>query len=200
MLVDINLLPRKEKKSFLSPILFICLSLLFLGTAYWIGMDYYETSVQLDQKEKALEQEKKLVQVQQQQLQKQSEPKISSGPLLEKVEYVRSKEIEAVGLLQQLVALLPERGYFMKYEYKDRSTITIDTQFDTLADTSHYLHELTNTRYLTEAKIVKMETTNFEEVADGEDTTEFEGYLPRYHAQYEIQFKKENLHELSGEE
>jgi type IV pilus assembly protein PilN len=199
MLVDINLLPQKEKKSFITPILFICLILLFLGTGSWIGMDYYETSVQLEQKEQALKQEKKIVQVQRQ-LKKQAEAAKKTTPLLEKVEYVRSKEIEAVALLQHLVALLPERGYFMKYDYKDRSTITIEARFDTLAETSQYLHELTNSRYLTEAKIEKMETTNFEEVAAGEDLTEFEGYLPRYHAQYKIQFNKDHLHDLSGGE
>jgi type IV pilus assembly protein PilN len=199
MLVDINLLPQKEKKSLLTPILFICLILLFLGTGSWIGMDYYETSVQLEQKEQALKQEKKFVQVQQQ-LKKQAEAAKKTTPLLEKVEYVRSKEIEAVALLQHLVAILPERGYFMKYDYKDRSTITIEARFDTLAETSQYLHELTNSRYLTEAKIEKMETTNFEEVAAGEDLTEFEGYLPRYHAQYKIQFNKDHLHDLSGGE
>jgi type IV pilus assembly protein PilN len=199
MLVDINLLPQKEKKSFITPILFICLILLFLGTGSWIGMDYYETSVQLEQKEQALKQEKKFVQVQRQ-LKKQAEAAKKTTPLLEKVEYVRSKEIEAVALLQHLVALLPERGYFMKYDYKGRSTITIEARFDTLAETSQYLHELTNSRYLTEAKIEKMETTNFEEVAAGEDLTEFEGYLPRYHAQYKIQFNKDHLHDLSGGE
>jgi type IV pilus assembly protein PilN len=200
MLVDINLLPKKESKPFQTTILFISLFVLFIGTGSWIGIDYYLTSSQLEQKKIVLEQEKKLVEVLQQKLQETPEPAISSAPLLQKVEYVRSKDIEAVSLLQHLVALLPERGYFMKYEYKDRSTITIDTQFDTLADTSHYLHELTNTRYLTEASIEKMETSNFEEVAAGEGMTEFEGYLPRYHAQYKIHFNKENLHELSGEE
>jgi type IV pilus assembly protein PilN len=199
MLVDINLLPQKEKKSFITPILFICLILLFLGTLSWIGMDYYETSVQLEQKEQALKQEKKIVQVQRQ-LKKQAESAKKTTPLLEKVEFIRSKEIEAVALLQHLVALLPERGYFMKYDYKDRSTIIIEARFDTLAETSQYLHELTNSRYLTEAKIEKMETTNFEEVAAGEDLTEFEGYLPRYHAQYKIQFNKDHLHDLSGGE
>jgi type IV pilus assembly protein PilN len=199
MLVDINLLPQKEKKSFITPILFICLILLFLGTGSWIGMDYYETSVQLEQKEQALKQEKKIVQVQRQ-LKKQAEAAKKTTPLLEKVEFIRSKGIEAVALLQHLVALLPERGYFMKYDYKDRSTIIIEARFDTLAETSQYLHELTNSRYLTEAKIEKMETTNFEEVAAGEDLTEFEGYLPRYHAQYKIQFNKDHLHDLSGGE
>lgn len=199
MLVDINLLPKKEKKSFLTPILFLCLILLFLGTGSWIGMDYYKTSAHLDQKKQELEQEKKFVQVQQQ-LKKQAEAAKKTAPLLEKVEYVRSKEIEAVALLQHLVALLPERGYFMKYDYKDRSTIIIEVRFDTLAESSHYLHELTNSLYLTEATIEKMETTNFEETAAEEEVTELAGYLPRYHAQYKIQFNKDHLHDLSGGE
>jgi type IV pilus assembly protein PilN len=200
MLVDINLLPKKEKTFSTTIILFIFLFLLFVGTGSWIGTDYYETSIQLDQKERILEQEKIFVQAQQQKLQKQSKPALSSAPLLEKVEYVRSKEIEAVDLLQHLVALLPERGYFMKYEYKDRSTITIEARFDTLAEASHYLYELTNSRYLTNASIEKMETTNFEELAADEGLNLFEDYLPRYHAQYMIKFNKDNLQDLSGVE
>ncbi|ANX13687.1 hypothetical protein ABE41_016890 [Fictibacillus arsenicus] len=62
------------------------------------------------------------------------------------------------------------------------------------------MHELTNSRYLTEAKIENMETTNFEEVAEGEDLTELNGYLPRYRAQYKIQFNKDHLHDLAGGE
>lgn len=200
MLVDINLLPKKETRSFQTTILIICLFILFIGTASWIGIDYYLASSQLEQKKIVLEQEKRLVEVQQQKLQETSEPALSAEPLLQKVEYIRSKDIEAVDLLQHLVALLPDRGYFIKYEYQDRSTIIIDTQFDTIYDTSHYLHELTNTRFLTEASIEKVETFNFEETDDGEDMTEFDGYLPRYRAQYKVQFNKENLHELSGVE
>ncbi len=200
MLVDINLLPQKEKKSLQSQVLIIILFILFVGATSWIGIDYYLTSSELAQKETALEQEKKLVEVQQQQLQGQNKNQTTIVPLMEKIDYVRAKDIEAVALLQHIVALLPERGYFLKYEYKDRSTISIEARFDTLEETSHYLYELTNSKYLTQASIESMETTNFEELAAGEDMTQFEGFLPRYHAQYKLKFNHELIKELKGED
>jgi type IV pilus assembly protein PilN len=87
----------------------------------------------------------------------------------------------------------------MRYEYKDRTSIIIEAQFDTLAETSHYLHELTNSPYLMEASIEKMETSNFEEINDGEDMTAFEDILPLYRSQYKIEFRKEKIQELKGE-
>jgi type IV pilus assembly protein PilN len=86
----------------------------------------------------------------------------------------------------------------MRYEYKDRTSIIIEAQFDTLAETSHYLHELTNSPYLMEASIEKMETSNFEEINDGEDMTAFEDIL-FYRSQYKIEFQKEKIQELKGE-
>ncbi|MBH0164025.1 hypothetical protein IHV12_03815 [Fictibacillus sp. 7GRE50] len=83
---------------------------------------------------------------------------------------------------------------------KDRSTISIEARFDTLEETSHYLYELTNSKYLTQASIESMETTNFEELAAGEDMTSFEGFLPRYHAQYKLKFNHELIKELKGED
>jgi type IV pilus assembly protein PilN len=171
---------------------------IFLGFATWTGLDYYMTSSTLNEKQSLLQQEKLLVQTQVKN-QQNSEPAISSVPLREKVEYIRGKEIAAAELLQHLVALLPERGFFMKYEYKDQSTITVEAQFDTLAESSQYLYELTNSPYLTDAEIEQVQTSNLEEVEEGKDMSEFENVLPRYRSQYKIEFQKEKLLELKGE-
>jgi type IV pilus assembly protein PilN len=199
MLVDINLLPVKEKKSLTITILLIAAAVILLGSVTWMGLDYYVSTTTLQEKERILDQEKLLVQTHIKK-QQQTGAVIQSAPLAEKVAYIRDKEIAASHLLQHLVALLPERGFFMKYEYKDRNSIIIDAQFDTLAETSHYLYELTNSPYLIEASIEKMETTNFEEINEGEDMTAFEDYLPRYRTQYKIKFEKEKIQELIGED
>ncbi|RZT21588.1 PilN domain-containing protein [Fictibacillus sp. BK138] len=197
MLVDINLLPVKEAKSLRSTILIIAAVTFLLGSATWLGLDYYVSANTLQEKERLLEQEKLLVQTKMKNREQSTVTDIS--PLVEKVEYIRGKEIAATDLLQHLVALLPERGFFIKYEYKDRTSIMVEAQFDTLAETSNYLHELTNSPYIKEASIDKMQTTNFEEVNEGEDLTAFENILPRYRAQYIIGFQKEKIKELKGE-
>ncbi|WNB92735.1 PilN domain-containing protein [Bacillus sp. NEB1478] len=197
MLVDINLLPKKEEKSFQTMLVLIAATALFLGLFTWLGLSYYVNTGTLHEKEQLLQQEKKLVEAK---MQNQTTPAISASPLVEKVKYIRSKNIAAADLLQHLVGLLPERGFFIKYEYKEKSTITIEAQFDTLDETSQYLHELTNSPYLTEASIEKMETTNIEEVEEGQDLTAFENILPRYRGQYKIKFNKDQLTELKGEE
>jgi type IV pilus assembly protein PilN len=199
MLVDVNLLPVKEKTSLTSTILIIAAVTMLLGATTWLGLDYYVSTGELQEKERLLLQEKLIVQ---NELQKreQANQVIDSAPLVEKIEYIQGKEIAAADLLQHLVALLPERGYFMKYEYQDKKTVNIEVRFDTLADTSHYLHELTNSPYLTEAAIEKMETTNFEEINEGKDMTAFENILPRYHSLYKIEFQKDKILELKGDE
>ncbi|MDR7073136.1 PilN domain-containing protein [Fictibacillus barbaricus] len=197
ILVDINLLPKKEEKSFQSMMILIAAATLFLGLTTWIGLSYYVNSSTLQEKKQLLQQEKKLVEVK---MQSQTTPVISASPLVEKIEYIRGKDIAAAELLQHLVALLPERGFFMKYEYKDKSTITVEAQFDTLDESSQYLYELTNSPYLTEASIEKMETTNLDEVEEGKDMSVFENILPRYSSQYKIKFNKDKLVELKGEE
>ncbi|MFG6495445.1 hypothetical protein P8610_08815 [Fictibacillus sp. UD] len=199
MLVDINLLPVKEQKSFKTTILLIVAVAMLLGSGTWLGLDYYVSTGELQEKERLLEQEKLLVQTQLKN-QQQSGPIVESAPLAEKIEYIRGKKIAATDLLQHLVALLPERGFFMKYEYKDKKTILVEAQFDTLAETSHYLYELTNSPYLATATIEKMETTNFEEINEGEDMTAMQNILPRYRSLYKIEFEKEKILELKGEE
>ncbi|WP_226535977.1 PilN domain-containing protein [Fictibacillus halophilus] len=197
MLVDINLLPIKEKTSLTSTILIIVAVIMLLGATTWLGLDYYVSTGKLQEKERLLQQEKLIVQTEQKR--EQANRVIDSAPLVEKIEYIQGKEIAAADLLQHLVALLPERGYFMKYEYQDKKTVNIEVRFDTLADTSHYLHELTNSPYLTEAAIEKMETTNFEEINEGKDMTAFENILPRYHSLYKIEFQKDKILELKGD-
>lgn len=199
MLVDINLLPVKESKSLKTTILLIVAVTLFLGSATWLGLDYYVSAGTLEEKERLLEQEKLLVQTQLEK-QQQAVPQVESAPLAEKIDYIRDKKIAATDLLQHLVALLPERGFFMKYEYKDKKTVLVEAQFDTLAETSNYLFELTNSPYLATATIEKMETTNFEEINEGEDMTAMNDYLPRYRSLYKIEFEKEKILELKGEE
>jgi type IV pilus assembly protein PilN len=199
MLVDINLLPVKEQKSLKTTILLIAAVTMLLGSGTWLGLDYYVSTGELQEKERLLEQEKLLVQTQLKN-QQQSGPIVESAPLAEKIEYIRGKKIAATDLLQHLVALLPERGFFMKYEYKDKKTVLVEAQFDTLAETSHYLYELTNSPYLAAATIEKMETTNFEEINEGEDMTALEDYLPRYRSLYKIEFEREKILELKGEE
>jgi type IV pilus assembly protein PilN len=199
MLVDINLLPVKEKKSLTSEILIIAIVTVMLGSFTWIGIDYYVSTSTLQEKESILQQEKLLFQTEQKK-QDQLNQVIDSAPLVEKIEYIHGKKIAAKDLLNHLVALLPERGYFMKYEYRDRTSIVIEAQFDTLADTTHYLHELTNSPFLAQASIENMETTNFEEVEEGKDMTAFENILPRYRGQYKVEFQKEKILELKGEE
>lgn len=198
MLVDINLLPVKEQKPFKTTILLIVAIAMLLGSGTWLGLDYYVSTGELQEKERLLEQEKLLVQTQLKN--QQSGPVVESAPLAEKIEYIRGKKIAATDLLQHLVALLPERGFFMKYEYKDKKTILVEAQFDTLAETSHYLYELTNSPYLATATIEKMETTNFEEINEGEDMTAMRNILPRYRSLYKIEFEKDKILELKGEE
>ncbi|MFC0187373.1 PilN domain-containing protein [Fictibacillus aquaticus] len=199
MLVDINLLPQKEVQGFKSTLIIIAAAALLLSAATWLGVDYMISTEKLKEKENQLQQETKLVEMQQQKTQTASQA-VTTAPLQEKVDYIRSKDIAAAGFLQHLVALLPERGYFMKYEYTDGNTVVINARFDTLAESAQYMHELENSPYIKSAAAEKMETSNFEEIEAGEDMSAFEEFLPRYQMLYKIEFDRETIKELMGEE
>ncbi|MFC7373004.1 PilN domain-containing protein [Fictibacillus iocasae] len=195
MLVDINLLPQQKQKSLSFVVTVIAAAIIILGSGTYLGLDYYVTQGELAEKKTELQQQSKLIEL----LQQKQEPDASTSaePIEEKVAYIRSKDIEAAGLLQHLTSLLPERGYFLNYEYSEGTTITLNVQFDSMAQSAEYLHQLTSSPYLFNVTLEKMETTNLEEVEAGEDMSAFEELLPRYKGQYKMELQRENLKELT---
>ncbi len=65
---------------------------------------------------------------------------VSSGQTLQEyVDWLDGVQFSTVKLLDDLVARLPERGYFMNYEFDGNETVTLTVQFDQMKEVSQYL-------------------------------------------------------------
>jgi len=189
MLIDINLLPKKEPKNighFL--MIFFLLLLSIVGSAFSyahyknIEGDIRESQAKLEEtRGKRIEVEEKL------------SATIGSETYkeLEKmVEWAEKYRIESVPLLKKLTALLPERGYVTEFEYDAiDATVYVTVRFDTTREAAFYLKALTEAEFVADATLLYVETMPLEE----EEAETVKGTLPRYHAAYKVTLNRENL-------
>lgn len=206
MLVEINLLPKKPPKNVAVPLVLGVMLLLFsaVGTFGYMQME--------EKKEEAQQTAQQLKQVKAQQAQLQAD-----GPILQKqeqyeslvqaVEWSQARSIDVVFLLRHFIGLLPERGFFLDFQYAQAETIQLQVQFDTSRQAAYYLKDLLNSPYVEEASILSVQTVKgSEEISgtqnNGTNTVEEmqESLLPRYVAEYELALKKDELPPVKKEE
>lgn len=186
MLVEINLLPQKQKKSIF---IFIIAGLLIVAfiTAFLVGYLLYQGKLQtLDNIESEIEFTIALREIEEQK-NLEGEAVDSFDELIGKIDWITSQRISLVFLLNHLVSLLPERGFFMNYQYSDQGTVSINVQFDTPREAANYLFELNESPYIIEATLQNLNT---QEVQEDEIDDRFH-YLPRYIANYSITVDRE---------
>ncbi|MYL33307.1 hypothetical protein GLW05_06795 [Pontibacillus yanchengensis] len=174
-MVEINLLEEKEKRNMV-PLLILLLAIVLLSSSM---LYLYTTQQSLKQEQQEIEQQISMVQNEQKILQqsKQDEKQVARENLQEKVGYVQSTIFPSVDLLQRLIELLPEEGYFLTYSYEDAGDISIDVQFDSMQEIAKYTNALEHETYLEEL-LVSMDTESKEEEQSSTNL------LPRYIANY----------------
>jgi type IV pilus assembly protein PilN len=187
MLVDINLLPQKEtrKKALLYSIVVIIALLLFaLGILFFLRYSLHSDVENLSS-----------------QLQKKQELRVvlegnltgydvsNAGEQLKvAVRWAEKYPIETVPVLDHLIDLLPERGFFEEFNYGEDGVITLNIQFDSSREAAYYLDRLETSNWITDAKIVKLETVTINDTEN--DTITNDHSLPRYVGQFEIMLNK----------
>ncbi|MCA1031924.1 hypothetical protein LCL95_12890 [Bacillus timonensis] len=200
MLVDINLLPKKETKNKTTYLVGIIILVLLIGCSAVIYSKYsavktteYKLSKQLNTlKEIRGVEEKKYT---------ASEGANSVIQLEKTVLWAEEYFVETVPLIRHLSSLLPERGYIQSFTYVDDGIVTLIVQFDTNKEVAHYLSSISNSSYLSSVKLNTVLTLPFneEEEATNGSQNSLETFLPRYLAQYEIVLNKEELKVLQKE-
>ncbi|MBS4202750.1 PilN domain-containing protein [Lederbergia citrea] len=192
MLVDINLLQVKEKRQRPLLIVLLCIALLFVIFTVLLLInvqkekkhnlaltnEIQEISLQVEEKEKMLDE-----------LQYGS----SAASLESAVTWAKDEQLETVPILEQLIKLLPERGFLKEYTYETQNNIVMTVQFDTSRQAAYYLHELTNAVWITEASLQSIKVPEeAEEVVVANDTDEDVAslILPRYEAIYNLSINK----------
>ncbi|HYK73978.1 MAG TPA: hypothetical protein VEV44_12780 [Pseudoneobacillus sp.] len=199
MLIDINLLPKKEKKNFS---LSIIMSLLILLFAIGAGLSFYYGSV-LKSEVQQLNQENQQVTENLKLEQEQVEIAQSTNSVVElkkAVDWAQSYPIKSVPVLKHLTSLLPERGFIQQYSYSEEGTVQLTVQFDTSREAAYFLKWLNDSEWIAEANIISLTLGNTGD-SDTETTdlpkTE---YVPRYIGSYDITLEREKVKELINSE
>ncbi|WP_456273876.1 PilN domain-containing protein [Bacillus sp. AK031] len=197
MLIDINLLPKKERKRRLPVyIAFGALILTLLGAAFLLLQTQLSQN-ELDNLAKDLEM-KKEYRLQQETAINSIESSDGLEQLQTAVEWAEQYPIETVPVLEHLTSLLPERGFFRQFSYTEDGRINLNVQFDTSRQAAYFLNDLKNSKWIGEAKLVSVETAQSNTSSETVILTE-DKVMPRYMGQYEIAlnpgFIKNELHD-----
>jgi type IV pilus assembly protein PilN len=185
MLVDINLLPQKQKrKSSGAALLMLALLLIAaIGTYGWFiyqnkvkTMESLEQQLTLDQKLKAVKKSKAV----------KNTGTEAVSQLKSAIDWAKETPVSTFLLMRNISSLLPERGYILQFSYEDKGKAQLSVQFDSSRQAAYYLKSLSDSKYIEEAKFVDMTTMDLNEgnsIATEQETDEV---LPRYVARYDI--------------
>ncbi|MBS4194831.1 PilN domain-containing protein [Lederbergia citri] len=192
--MNINLIPPRKKKSYF---LFYSFLIIFIVTILFSSILFLQIQAKKDHilsLEKERQQIQKLVEIENSKL---NEAQITSSTdiLYETITRVEKDRIDAVPLLSHLISLLSERGFFESIDYQLDGDVQLSVQFDSSRDAAYYLHELLQSSWLTDAKIISI--TAKEEIEDA-NNKEHENVL-RYTASYQLSLNKAYIKEIQSE-
>ncbi len=202
MLVEINLLPKKEHKKSSMLIMAIAGILGFTITfsiVFFQGNSYEKKMETLD---KQIESIQKLNEVQQAKL-AEGDSSNSAVKLQDAVNWAEQFPFDTVPILQNIIALLPERGFIQNFEYSNADSLVIKIQLDATRDAAFYLSSLKGSEWVEDVTLMnivaetKIEGTAVETTNTSSEQEEVK-VLPRYSAEFEITFKPEFFKETKG--
>ncbi|WP_051590880.1 PilN domain-containing protein [Bacillus sp. UNC438CL73TsuS30] len=158
MLVEINLLPKKEPKKINLIIALgsvLALFLLIGGFYLWqinsTKSDVAEVDRQISMTQKIAEQ--------QQQKTDSAESTNSVSQLKGAIEWANSYPIHTIPVMKHLTLLLPERGFIQSFGYTEAGTVSLTVQFDSAREAAYFLDSLNESKWIEEANLNSLSTT-----------------------------------------
>lgn len=191
MLVDINLLPQKERDRPASII--AALAILLLAVIIWAVFAFLAGGLKEQQAIAASE----TIQVQAEQARLREQLEAVQGmneeqQLKATVDWAESYQFDTLPLLAELVSKLPARGFFESFAYTGMDVATLGVQFDTAREAAYYLAQLKASSLLESASLdsVVQEALEEETAEDGTVTVDEDAPIvnPRYIATYTLVF------------
>ena len=186
MLVDINLLPEKERERSV----FVIAALAIIGAALLVWLVLLFLSNGLTKESDKLGSQLLTVQQSQEELQATLQVSESVGAkkqLESTVEWTESYQLDTVPILKDTISLLPKRGFFRSFDFTGPNTALLTIQFDTSTEAAHYLSRLKSSSHLSDATLNSVITEELEDETENELENGTIAILPRYVAEYAIQ-------------
>ncbi|KPB05532.1 PilN domain-containing protein [Bacillus sp. CHD6a] len=182
MLVDIDLLPKRKSRNLTTPLVYgICaFFLLFVAIILFIFSNMVNNDVETAEQD--------LEMVQQLRIAKEeaiNTPQNSSSAkrLEDTVAWAEEYPLEMVPVMQDLIRLLPERGFIQSFSYDETGLLNLSVQFDESRDAAYFLYHLNESPQYHSIDLSSISTV---EVGD-EDSLDV---LPRYVGQYTLGFDR----------
>ncbi|RXI98411.1 hypothetical protein DS745_18980 [Anaerobacillus alkaliphilus] len=192
MLVDINLLPQKPKRSLKAIIItatILATALVFFISGYFI---YDSKKMSLATIQNETEMVIKLREIAEQ-ANLEEAPTDILVELQDKIEWIESQHISTVYLLNHFVSLLPQRGFFMNYQYNDQGTVSVTIQFDSPREAAAYLSRLNESTYVGKATLQQLSVSEVTDEREDQELEERFRYLPRYIGNFTIDVNREAI-------
>ncbi|QHE53140.1 PilN domain-containing protein [Pontibacillus sp. HMF3514] len=178
MIVEINLLEEKEKRNIVPFMIAFVGIFLLLATMIAIGLQKQA----IEAKQEDFQREIQSIQKEQEGYKNilRDETQADRRQLQQAVDQVEESIFPSVSLLERMISLLPERGYFERYIYTKDNNLQLIVRFDSLQEVAAYTNTL-----LQEEAISNVELSNIttEQISEQYDPLE---YRPRYIANYEV--------------
>jgi type IV pilus assembly protein PilN len=193
MLVEINLLPQKQRKRSTNYriILYMLFAfLLCMILLYWQVQRYNQEIDQLQVEITNYEQS--IAEIQQE---VNMESSSSYVELSNAVDWSSKYPIKSVAVLRHLTSLLPERGFLLTYSYTENGALNLTVQFDTKKEAAYYLNWLNDSEWIKEVKLSQLTTSQTEASVNPDLETQetAEEYLPRYTGNFEITLDRDKI-------
>ncbi|WP_141431846.1 hypothetical protein [Bacillus sp. 03113] len=186
MLVEINLLPKRETKNMtllMLSVVLVCMLVIEIGIIYFLGNAHKQTIAALDEQIFTIQQQ---AAADQQKL-KDVQSKDSVLKLQEAVKWAEKYPIKTIPIIEKLTVLLPERGYFLALNYNESGKLTLKVQFDSSREAAYYLEDLSIANWVYTVTMTSLSTNQMSILGKEALTkTKEESIVPRYTADYEI--------------
>jgi hypothetical protein len=198
MLVEINLLPRKEQKKVGLIVGLAVLVVLFLLASIIYYLQIHTTKASIESVNNQITQTQKLEAALQN---KQGASSNSVNQLKSAIDWADQNRIETIPVMQHLTALLPDRGFIQTFTYNESGTVSISVQFDTPTEAAGYLNSLNHSSLIEKGSLKSLNVSSDSNstntnTANSSTTTTVDSNttnLPRYTGQFDIQFNKDSV-------
>lgn len=190
MLIDINLLPEKQKKNYTRLAVIILMVIVFILLSYLLLIKYNsareQTEVYIDQL-----QEIKLQQATEEKKLKDYTSSNTIEELSSAINWTEQLPLPTVNLIRHLTSLLPENGYIQTFQYSDEGEVYVTVLFNRTREAAYYISYLKNSEFVEEVNILSLATTtpNVADMIEGETN----GQTTKYIGQFEIVINRSSL-------